>query len=500
MVATTAYQSPVTWDAPSKPQPFSWVSLPIQSLFENGLRLEANVYATEAQIARQIIAECKYGYLPLYGENGLLKHAFNPARFKRTYLGKLSENAVGFLGSAEMLELEPRVLKYLPKDQCEKLNLLVEKGQILISCSGTIGNLTIVTDTLSKYSVSQHVIRMIAKEYSGYIYVFLKSQIGQTILKSNNYGAVIQHIEPSHLVNIPVPNAPKLLQSHIHHIVIESFNLRDESNALITQARAKLQTALKLPAVEELNPPANGDNGLRSFSVNVADLNQRLEANYHNPLAQAITQHLHQHAAQVLALGDKQITQKIILAGRFKRIYVDEKLGVPFLGGKEILELDPRGDKYLSLKHHGKRITDQLTLDENMILITCSGTIGKVNIVPKHWQGWAGSQHILRAVPASTEWAGYLYAWLSSEWALPLIRRHTYGAVVFEIDQYQLAEVPVPLLADEDLMHEINTLVLHANELRYTAFIKEQEALRLFNEDVLGLPSTAIDNITGMHS
>jgi hypothetical protein len=30
----------------------------------------------------------------------------------------------------------------------------------------------------------------------------------------------------------------------------------------------------------------------------------------------------------------------------------------------------------------------------------------------------------------------------SSEWALPLIRRHTYGAVVFEIDQHQLAEVP----------------------------------------------------------
>jgi hypothetical protein len=87
MVATTAYQSPITWDAPSKPQAFSWVSMSIQSVFENGLRLEANVYATKAQIARQIIAECKYGCLPLYGENGLLEHAFNPARFKRTYLG-----------------------------------------------------------------------------------------------------------------------------------------------------------------------------------------------------------------------------------------------------------------------------------------------------------------------------------------------------------------------------------------------------------------------------
>jgi type I restriction enzyme S subunit len=55
------------------------------------------------------------------------------------------------------------------------------------------------------------------------------------------------------------------------------------------------------------------------------------------------------------------------------------------------------------------------------------------------------------------------------------------------IDENQLAEVPVPMLADVTLMQEINNLVLRANELRYIAFTKEQEALRIFNQDVLGL-------------
>jgi hypothetical protein len=32
-------------------------------------------------------------------------------------------------------------------------------------------------------------------------------------------------------------------------------------------------------------------------------------------------------------------------------------------------------------------------------------------------------------------------------------------------------------------MRELNALVLRANELRYTAFGKEQEALRVFNEE-----------------
>ncbi|MDD5580690.1 MAG: hypothetical protein PHY16_15595 [Methylobacter sp.] len=487
MVAPNVYQSPVTWDAPLQPQTFSWVSLPIQSVFESGLRLEASVSATEAKQAERVIQSNPHGCIPIHK----LAAIYHCPRFKRVFVQK---SKFPIYQPSQAGELNPTPAAYISDKTLTDLDALrVSEGQILMTCSGTVGNITYVSKTLAGNIFSHDLLRIRShnERYAGYLYAYFKSEQGRTLIQSNNYGAVIQHIEPAHLLKLPVPDAPAILKTHIHHTITESFRLRDESNALIEQARAKLQAALKLPAVEELNPPGNGDNGLRSFSVNIADLNYRLEANYHNPLAQAIAQHLHKQAERVLALGDKQITEKIILAGRFKRIYVDEKQGIPFLGGKEILELDPRGEKYLSLKHHGERIAEQLTLGENMTLITCSGTIGKVNIVPKHWQGWAGSQHILRVVPASAEWAGYLYAWLSSEWALPLIRRHTYGAVVFEIDQYQLAEVPIPLLADVALMREINSLVLRASNLRYNAFTKEQDALRLFNQEVLGLPNTA---------
>ena len=88
--------------------------------------------------------------------------------------------------------------------------------------------------------------------------------------------------------------------------------------------------------------------------------------------------------------------------------------------------------KFLSLSQHGDRIRKQLTLHENMTMITCSGTIGKVAIAPKHWDGWTANQHIIRVVPGNKEIAGYLYAWLSSDYAFPLISRFTYGAVVDE--------------------------------------------------------------------
>lgn len=478
-------QLAVAWDAPIKQQPFGWVSVPIQSVFEGGLRLDASVYATAAKQAETAIQSNQYGCVPIH-ELASVNHC---PRFKRIFVQK---SKFPIFQPSQIGELNPSPAAYISDKTLADLNALrVSEGQILMTCSGTVGNVTYVSKTLAGNIFSHDLLRINSHDehHAGYLYAYFKSQQGRTLIQSNNYGAVIQHVEPAHLLKLPIPDAPVLLKTHIHYTITESFHLRDESNVLIEQARAKLQAALKLPTVESLAPPPNGENELRSFSVNVASLSQRFEANYHNPLAQAVMNHLHDHAFQVLTLGDKQLTKKIILPGRFKRVYVGEKQGIPFIGGKEILELDPRGEKYLSLKHHGARIADQLILQENMILITCSGTIGKVNIVPTHWEGWAGSQHMLRAVPASSAWAGYLYAWLSSEWALPLIRRHTYGAVVFEIDQHQLAEVAVPILADVALMHEINALVLRANELRYMAFAKEQEALLVFNEEVLGTPT-----------
>jgi type I restriction enzyme S subunit len=170
------------------------------------------------------------------------------------------------------------------------------------------------------------------------------------------------------------------------------------------------------------------------------------------------------------------------LPGRFKRIYVDKEHGVPFFGGKQLLSLNPTNVKHLSLTHHGDRIESQLLLEENMCLVTRSGTIGKTMIAPKHWNGWVANEHCLRIKPANESVAGYIYAWLDSPYAKPLIVRNTYGAVVDEIDDNQLSTVAIPLLKNNDIQQKINNLVLEANELRHQAYLKEQEAINKMNE------------------
>lgn len=160
---------------------------------------------------------------------------------------------------------------------------------------------------------------------------------------------------------------------------------------------------------------------------------------------------------------------------------INEK-GVPFLGGREIMTLNPIVDKYLSIKIHQERIQKELEVFENYILVSDRGTIGKVQIVPRHWNGWAVSQNIIKIVPADDDIAGYIYAYLNCDYAKILIQRETYGAVVDMVDENNVSSIPIPLLKNVNKQKEINNLVLEANNILYHAYQKEQEAISMMND------------------
>ncbi|MBO4715765.1 MAG: restriction endonuclease subunit S, partial [Verrucomicrobia bacterium] len=153
-------------------------------------------------------------------------------------------------------------------------------------------------------------------------------------------------------------------------------------------------------------------------------------------------------------------------------------------GGKQIYELDPSGKKYLSKTKH-KDLMEKLEVIQNTILITRSGTIGKVVLVPKHWEHWIPSDHIIRVVPANKSIAGYLRIFLTSHYGYPLIVRYTYGSVVDEIDDTHVSSIPFPLLKNANVQSRINALALEANEKRYKAYELEQKALKIVNEEVI---------------
>jgi type I restriction enzyme S subunit len=247
-----------------------------------------------------------------------------------------------------------------------------------------------------------------------------------------------------------------------------------------------LKETLKLPPLEKFEPVYfDRSAGLRNFTVNLSNLAGRLEGSYHVPIVDAILFQLKKKAKEITIIGDSRISKQVILPGRFARIYVEEGQGTVFFGGKQLFELDPANKKYLSLAHHGDRIKRELLLKKNMILITRSGTIGKVALVPEHWERWVANEHVIRVEPTSPDIAGYLYVFLNTDYGRELITRFTYGAVVDEIDDHHVSQIPIPLLKDANIQAEINRLALEANVKRTEAYLAEQEAIRITNDEVI---------------
>lgn len=467
---------------PLAPDPLKYTSVALSEIYSNNTRLEAGAFNLEAKAAKYKVEHCKYGFVHLWGENGLVKDAFVRSRFKRIYVEK--GEGIPFFQPSSITEIYPKPTKYISENTDVDIDgLKVKKGMLLMSVSGTIGKCSIVGKTLDNKVFSHDLLRLFGKnEYDvGYIYAYFCTPIGQQMLQTNNYGAVVQHIEPEHLKNIIIPNAPDPIKRKIHNLVVESYDLRDKSNELIDEAEQILYEELQLPPIEQLKPTYfDKDIDLRNYTTKLSELNLRLDCSYHMPTVQIINNMISQNAKSIENLG--VLSKKIILAGVFKRTYVNERNGVPFLGGREIMQLNPQVENYLSRSVHKSRIDKELAVKENYILVSDRGTIGKVQIVPKHWEGWAVSQNILKVVPISNLITGYLYCFLNSDYGQYLIKRETYGSVVDMIDNNCLSRVIIPLLKKESKQKVINDKILQANELRHQAYLKEQEAIKCVNE------------------
>lgn len=465
----------------------NWSTVSLRDVINKGKRLEASVFDIEAKHIREVLNNGKYPLVQLDGDNGLIDESFYPGRFKRTYCEKAK--GVEFYLPSQMTDIYPEPTKWISKITKVSIDdLRVKSNTLLLTRSGTIGNVTIVSKTLENKVFSDDVIRTTFKnkEDLGYVYAYLKTQYGNNILKTNSYGSVITHIEPEHLKEMLIPNPPVILKKKIHDLIMKSYENRDESNRLIDEATKLLVDELEFPSIEEMQKEAfSYSDGINSFPTKLSNLNGRLEGSYHVPIADVIVEYISQKA-EIVQLNDEKITEKIILPGRFKRVYVKKGNGKVFLGGKEIGQLDPANKKYLSLSHHSNRIKNELILKNNMVLVTCSGTIGKVSIVPQHWENWTVNQHVLRLVN-KTPYHGLVYTWLNSEYGKALILRQVYGSVVDEITDKQIGEVVVPLFKDESITRAITDLIDKANNLRYEAYKQEKKAIDIMNKEVLGI-------------
>ena len=78
----------------------------------------------------------------------------------------------------------------------------------------------------------------------GLVYAYLASKYGHSLLTQGTFGAVIQHIEPDFVANIPIPNFPIEFQEEIDSLIQQSAKLRVESTDALGKAIKIFETVI----------------------------------------------------------------------------------------------------------------------------------------------------------------------------------------------------------------------------------------------------------------
>jgi len=177
--------------------------------------------------------------------------------------------------------------------------------------------------------------------------------------------------------------------------------------------------------------------------------------------------------------------ESVFFPGRFRRAYVgpDHPNAVPFLGGSQLLSIEPTDGKFIDKTDANFQTC---LVERDWILVTRSGSTGIVSSVPENWHGYAMSEHVIRIVPRPNGLpGGYVEAFLSSDLGQTLISSGVFGSVIDEITPDHLESIPIPVPVSESakkLVLDIDKAASVSRERRAEAARAIQEARELLRQ------------------
>lgn len=483
MIGLNRLPLPVTGPEPIGGQKVRSFSVSSRWLLADEWRLDASFYADEVVRARRAVENARTE-VRLLGQPEVTRRIYNLPRFKRIYTAEPSKG-YPYLGASEAMSFRPQTNRWIARDKAPALvgEHFAKAGWILVTCSGGVGRCALVTKRLERYFLTHDLLRVIPVVPAGYLYAFLSSCVGQTLMGKEQYGGTITHLEPYHLRRIPVPLLPEEKQWALHQQITEAYRLRDEANDLLDEAESLLHRELGLPQFDESKVTyLGGSIGPKAFTVNASELDDRLDASFHNPVAKGAIQQLIGAKYPVVRLG---ACAQIFMPPTYKRVYVDSQHGLPVLSGSHLTQQRPMDLKFISTQAFDRVPVERYRIRAKWILVTGRGTTGVAHLVPSGWDGWLASHNILRVIAEEGRMdSGYVFAFLTSSYGSLQIASKRIGAVVSVLTPEDLSAVVIPN-PPLRVQQSIGALVMEAFEKKEEANQVEARAIRALESAIM---------------
>lgn len=425
-------------------------------------RLEAETYLSDGYGRRVAIESRSEGWVRLAS----IADVWQPNRLKGIVVAE--DHGVPFLAAGQVFEVEPTPRKWLSLARTKDAHArFVDAGALLLSCSGTVGRVTIAHSPHVGKLITHDLLRIKPHDMltAGWLYAYMRTASFRAMATGAHYGHVIKHLEPLHVESLPVVTVGRAVMESAARAVIEIFEARDRAHALIAEARKIYETSLAVDL--------SGVNWEDPFSVTARSLlagRRRLDGYHHNPVARRVISAMRRTAQDVRPLRD--VTRRVWWPGRFRRAFGEN--GTPYLSAIELFDLNPPVTKriYAGLVDDA----NEYFLEPGWLVMARSGQIyglnGRVFLASHRHARAFISEDLIRIEPdLDTIRSGYLLAALSHPTlGRPLVLRQAYGTSIPHLEPSDVLDIPVPRLPENieatiaDLMEEAARLRSNADD------------------------------------
>jgi len=410
---------------------------------------------------------------------------YNGPKFSRTYVDS-PEFGVPFVGSSSMLYADLSNLPLLSRKQAESKFLRyleLKRGMSLISCSGTIGRMVYARPDMEGIWSSQHILKVVPdpnKIPSGYLYAYLSSKFGVPLMVSGTYGSIIQSLGPHNIADLPVPRLGDALEHEIHELVEQAAKLRTKASAQKTNSISTFVDSCALPTplpIWRYPTPLFGQ-------ATLLQLAERMDSTYYiAPCAEARA--AFDAAAKFGESKTLGEVAEVFIPTIFKRLYApDPEQGFPYITGADVFCIQPKTEQHLMRSVASE---NRLVLKNGMIVLHEAGQryglIGRGVMVGRTLDGFACTNNMVRLVPHDSEETGYIFAVLSSEFGIRLLKREGAGSSIPHLDASRISAVSIPWPKEAirrkvaALAHDARECWDRADELENQAIAKLVEAV-----------------------
>jgi type I restriction enzyme, S subunit len=442
-----------------------WSSLPASVLWRGDRRMEAENYLAGGYGIRLAMNTRATGRVPLAS----LARVWQPSRLKGILVSK--DYGTPFFAATQVFDLRPTARKFLSLERTDNVNdRMVTPGEILVTCSGSVGRATLAHRAHEKTLISHDLLRVTPhdQKHWGWVYSYLRSPQARAMMGAAQYGHVIKHLETSHLDALPVPMLRDDLLDHFQGQAQRILNYRIKAFDLLQQAERRYEDCFPSLKIQPIS-----SNGFSVKASKMFTTRRRLDASCFVPTVDDIVSAYHLDAKKVEPLSD--LTKRIFVPGRFKHVYGDG--GMPYLDSADILEVNPDISKFvLSLSEEEQQ---DYHVEPGWLIIPCSGQVyGNVGhtVLATEWHvGKVLTNHILRVCPNNRVRSGYLQCVLGHPvLGRPQIVRFAFGSSVPEIAAGDVATIPIPRISSK-IENELADMMEDAAAARDLADELEQQ-------------------------